>query len=69
MSGAFYLEIDGNRLASAEKPSAFRRLFTVQVGVKSYTLKAESAFGNAFVLTEHDREIGSIAPPRGFWHW
>jgi hypothetical protein len=62
MSGAFYLEANGVRLASAEKPSAMHRLFTVQVGGRTLTLQAASAFGRAFVLTEHEAQIGSIAP-------
>jgi hypothetical protein len=64
-SGAFFLEANGKRLVSAEKPSALHQLFTVQIGVKAYTLKAKSIFGRAFVLTENDREVGSIAP-QGF---
>ena len=62
MSGAFYLEANGNRLVSAEKPSALHRLFIVQVDGRTYTLKAAGAFGRAFVLTEHEVQIGSIAP-------
>jgi hypothetical protein len=65
--GAFYLEANGKRLASAEKPSAFRRLFTVKAGGKTYMLKAASAFSGAFLLTESEEEIGSIVPPHGFF--
>ena len=61
-SGAFFLEANGNRLVSADKPSALHRLFTVQIGGKAYTLKAASTFGRAFVFTENDKEVGSIAP-------
>jgi hypothetical protein len=65
-SGAFFLEANGTHLISAEKPSALHRLFTVQIGGRAYTLKGASTFGRAFVLTESDREVGSIAP-QGFF--
>jgi hypothetical protein len=61
-SGAFFLEANGTRLISADKPSALHRSFTMQIGSKAYTLKAASAFGRAFVLTEGERDVGSIAP-------
>jgi hypothetical protein len=61
MSGAFYLETNGNRVAIAEKPSTRGRLFTVQVGDRTLTLKAASTFGSSFILTEHDVQIGVIA--------
>lgn len=63
VTGKFYLQANGNRrLVSAEKPSALRRLFTVQAGGRTLTLKAASAFGRAFVLTEREIQVGSIAP-------
>jgi hypothetical protein len=62
MSGAFFLAANGQRLASADKPSALHRLFKVQIGGKTYTLKGASTFGRSFVLTEDDREVGSISP-------
>jgi hypothetical protein len=61
-SGAFFLEANGTRLVSADKPSALHRSFTLQVGGKAYMLKAASAFGRTFVLTDGDRDVGSIAP-------
>lgn len=61
MSGLFYLEANGIRLASAEKPSSLHRLFTVRAGGRTFSLKAASAFGRAFVFTENDVEIGKIA--------
>jgi hypothetical protein len=66
MSGAFFLEANGQRLASAEKPSALHELFTVKIGDKSYTLKKASIFGRSFVLTKNDRQVGLIAPKRFF---
>ncbi|MGB6536318.1 MAG: hypothetical protein WBF58_10185 [Xanthobacteraceae bacterium] len=62
MSGAFYLEANGVRLANAEKSSAMHRLFTMQVGGRTLVLKAASTFGRTFVLTERETQIGSIAP-------
>jgi hypothetical protein len=62
MSGHFILELNGALLAHAEKPSALRRSFTIQHEDKTYTLKAESAFGRTFLLLKNDRQIGSIAP-------
>ena len=61
-SGAFYLETNGNRLADADQPSARNRLFTVRIGGRTLTLKTASIFARAFILTERDVEIGSIAP-------
>lgn len=60
VSGAFYLETNGNRVATAEKSSG--RLFTVQIGDRTLTLKAASVFGRSFILTEHGVQIGAIAP-------
>ena len=62
MSGAFYLETNGNRLGSADKPSARTALFTVRVGGRALTLKKASFFARAYILTEGNVQIGSIAP-------
>ena len=62
----FYLDATGGRIAIAEKPSVFRRRFTVYVGLKSYTLKAVSTNSRAFLLVEGGSRIGSIAP-NGFF--
>ena len=62
MSGALYMEKNGNRLADADKPSARKPLFTVRVGGRTLTLKKASFFARTFALTEGDRQIGSIAP-------
>ncbi len=66
LGGTYYLAADGKRLASAAKPYAFQRLFTVRFGRRSCTLKATSLFGRAYVLAENDVQIGSIAR-RGFF--
>ena len=62
MSGAFYIEKNGNRLASADKPSARKPLFTVRAGDRVFTLEKASTFARTFILTEGDRQVGSIAP-------
>jgi hypothetical protein len=62
MSGRFVLEANGTEMASAEKPSALRRSFTVRYDDRAYELRAESAFRRTFVLLEQGVQIGSIAP-------
>ncbi len=61
MSGAYYLEAGGKRLASAERPSVFSRRFTLQTGAKTYSFGAASAFGRSFALTENGVDVGTIA--------
>jgi hypothetical protein len=61
LTGKLYLEADGARLASAERLSAWRGGFTVRAGAATYALKSASWLGRAFVLTENDATIGSIA--------
>jgi hypothetical protein len=61
MSGAYYLEADGNRIARAERTSAFKGSFTLQAGGRTYLLSPASVFGRAFVLTENAVKVGSIA--------
>jgi hypothetical protein len=61
MSGAFYLEANGTRLASAERLSAWRGGFTVRAGAATYTLRPASVFGRTFILAENEADIGSIA--------
>ena len=60
MSAAFYLEVDGNRVARAERASAFKGSFTLQAGGRIYLLSPASMFGRAFVLTENGSKVGSI---------
>jgi hypothetical protein len=66
MSGAFYLEGNGSRLASAVPASAFKGGFIVQTGGRTLTLARASAFGRTFALTENGAAIGTIAP-QGFF--
>ncbi len=65
--GTYYLAAaNGTRLANAEKPYAFERLFTVRFGARTITLRAMAALGRAYVLTENGIDIGSILR-RGFF--
>ena len=61
-SGEFFLESDGQTIARADKPSAFRSSFDITYFDRSYTLKKESLVGRSFILLEGDREAGSIRP-------
>jgi hypothetical protein len=61
MSSAYYLEADGNRVARAERASGFKGGFTLQTGGRTYLLRTASALGRAFVLTENEIKVGSIA--------
>lgn len=61
MSSAYYLESGGNRIARAERTSAFKGSFTLQAGGRTYLLSRASAFGRAFALTENEVKVGSIA--------
>jgi hypothetical protein len=64
LGGLFILESNGAQVATAEKPSAFQRSFSLAHEGKNYILKAASSFGRKFVLLdgEGNREIGSIRP-------
>lgn len=67
MTGAFYVETNGSRLASADKPSARKSLFTVHAGGRTLTLKKASMFSRAYIVTEGAVQIASIAPIGWFW--
>jgi hypothetical protein len=60
--GDFVLDLNGEILISAKKPSAFSRSFTVSFGGREYILEAESAVSRRFILFDGDNEIGSIDP-------
>lgn len=66
ISGAYYLEANGHRLASAVNASAFKGGFIVQADGRTITLARASAFGRAYALTENGTRIGTIAP-QGFF--
>jgi hypothetical protein len=64
--GAFVLGGAGGVLARAMKPSAVRRLFTLEHDGKEYTLKAVYAWGRDFTLLDGEVEIGVVRPERVF---
>jgi hypothetical protein len=61
VSGAFILELDGARVATAEKPNAMARRFSVEHAGRSYTWQGQ-VLKRSFVLEENDRAIGSLIP-------
>ena len=62
MSGVFLLRGDGRTIASATKPSAFRRSFDVVFDQTGYKLETVSPFVRRFVLWKDRRVVGSIHP-------
>jgi hypothetical protein len=64
--GAFMLEQDGQVLARAIKPSAWKRALQIEHGEHRYILKPVSSFGRSFELVDGERVIGSIRPQHAF---
>lgn len=64
--GPFVLEHRGSIMASAEKPSAFRKTLQVEWGSRHFTLKARSVWSRDVALFEGGRTIGSITPDSFF---
>lgn len=62
MSGDFLLESGGSVLARAQKPSAWRRSFTIEHAGRTYTLRAASLFRRAFTLSDGEAAIGRVSP-------
>ena len=56
------LREDGRTIASATKPSAFRRSFDVVFDLTDYKLEAVAPFVRRFVLRKDFRVVGSIHP-------
>ena len=56
------LREDGRTIASATKPSAFRRSFDVVFDQTDYKLEAVAPFVRRFVLRKDFRVVGSIHP-------
>lgn len=61
MSGAFILELNGARMARAEKPSALARSFKVEYAGRIFRWEG-NVFRRSFVLAENSRTVGSLAP-------
>ncbi len=66
LSGAFVIEKEGLVLASAEKPSALIRSYTLHYNNKSFILGAASAMQRKFVLREGGQQVGSVWPENAF---
>ena len=66
VSGDFRLEGSGTVMATATKPSVFRREFAVTFSGRTLRLQPRSAWGRALVLREGDREVGFVQP-RALW--
>jgi hypothetical protein len=64
--GRFVLERGGSVIASAEKPSAFRKMLRIEHDGRHYTLEPRSVWRREMVLYSGDQEIGSIAPDSCF---
>ena len=62
MSGAFLLENEGQTVARAIKPSAFRSRFDLEFNARQYALKRASAFGRSFSVFQGEAVVGSIRP-------
>lgn len=62
VSGDFFVERRGNRLASASKPSPWTRRFVVRLQGQEYELAPRSAFSRTFDLMRGGLSIGSIRP-------
>ncbi len=65
LAGRFVIQSAAGVLATAEKPSAFLRSFTVDHAGRRFQLKAMSPFGRSFGLSENGRLIGTVGPD--FW--
>jgi hypothetical protein len=65
-SSDFRLESGGTIVATASKPSVFRREFAVTFSGRTLRLRPRSAWGRALVLHEGEREVGDVRP-RALW--
>jgi hypothetical protein len=62
MSGAFLLEYEGQVVARAIKPSAFRSQFDLEFHGRRYSLIRASVFGRGFAVFQGEVVVGSIRP-------
>lgn len=65
-TGLFYVEQDGELLASADKPNALFNRFTVQYKDQEYELSRRSLFGRAFDLKLNGSRVGSMTATSTF---
>jgi hypothetical protein len=66
MLGDFVMEVDGQPVVRATKPSAFTRRFRVTYQGHSYILQAASPFTRRFVLLDGEQEIGQVKTDNPF---
>ena len=64
VSSDFRLEAGGTFVATASKPSVFRREFAIAFSGRTLRLRPRSAWGRALALEEGEREVGEVAPRR-----
>jgi hypothetical protein len=64
-SSEFRLESAGTIVATATKPSVFRREFAVMFSGRTLRLRPRSAWARALALIEGEREVGEVR--RGMW--
>jgi hypothetical protein len=66
VSSDFRLEGGGTVVATATKPSVFRREFALTFSGRTLRLQPRSAWGRALVLREGERDVGEVKP-RALW--
>ena len=62
VSSDFRLESRGTIVATATKPSVFRREFAIAFSGRTLRLRPRSAWGRALALLEGEREVGDVRP-------
>jgi hypothetical protein len=65
-SGEWSLNLDGVRVATAQKSNAFTRTFEMISRDEAFLIRAKSAFGRSFVLEYSDAVVAAITPNHPF---
>ena len=66
LGGDFRLESASGVVATATKPSIFRRAFVVRFSGRTLELQTRSLWSRAVVLREAGRDVGGVAPRGAF---
>jgi hypothetical protein len=61
-SGDFLLELNGNVVARASKPSAFQNRFEIETADRRFVLRKPSSINRKLIVVDGQQEIGSIYP-------
>jgi hypothetical protein len=61
-SGEFLLELNGEVIARATKPSAFRNRFEIETPDRQLVLLKPSSINRRLIVVEGEKEVGSIYP-------